>query len=192
MNPQIAGIKIQKEKKVFPRSGLIDPHEPHPPEVAQNLLILYIIGTIIYLLVIFFLKLYQKNDVISWCVLAIPIIIFGFGIANREYLTKELEDNLFVSSFFTIGILVSIPIFQSMSKDFSGEKRKFICILVTALILSLLAMMDLWVRENHISLLKHAKSVFQTISMTLVIYAMYTFYRDSNKCFFSGMAVSQN
>lgn len=63
-----------------------------------------------------------------------------------------------------------------MNKEYTGDKRLFIQIVVFAIILNMASMFDVWVTKNWLSVVMHFKSGLQTAALTLVIYALYMYY----------------
>ena len=83
---------------------------------------------------------------------------------------------VFQSNYFAFGLLIVVPLLTWLSKDYVGNRQKFINILIAALILAMLGLLDVWVTKKWLSTVKHTKSVLQTMSLILIIYALYIYY----------------
>jgi len=137
--------------------------------------ILYIVFIIIWLILIYIFKLFIA-DYLGWIIITIPIVIFLFGYINANKLTSDVENEVFQANYLSIGLLVVLPLLTWMNKDYNGDKKQFTSILVFALIITMCSMFDIWIGIQWLSLIKHLRSCLQTMSLTLLIYALYTYY----------------
>jgi hypothetical protein len=48
--------------------------------------------------------------------------------------------------------------------------------MILAIMLSMISLIDVWVEPKWLSIVKHIKSILQTASLALLIYALYMFY----------------
>ena len=147
-------------------------------ESVKNVRILYVIGIILWVLLIFAMKLYLTT-LLGFIILLIPIVCFIIGFNNAEVVTDEVEDNIFRTNYTGVGFLILIPLLAWMSKGFSGNRRWYMTILMVAIILILLSLLDIWIKEDWIHVVKHATSILQTMSLVLVIYAIHAYYLTS-------------
>jgi hypothetical protein len=138
----------------------------------------YIIGVILWIAIVVWFCLYAKADFIVWCILLLPVIIFIVGAYNSNKITYDVEDSVFQSDYLSLGLLIVIPLLTWITKDFPGDRNRMISILVLAVILSMLSMIDMWVTRKWISVVKHNKSILQTMSLVLIIYALYSYYLE--------------
>lgn len=152
--------------------------EHHPKDVILYIRFVYIMGILIWILVLHFLRLYRMNFFII-LILAIPFICFIVGYANAPYLTGEIEDELFRSNYLSVGLLLVVPLLTWLNKEYAGDKTRYTKILVLAIISSLLSMIDVWVSERYLPVLKHAQSVLQTYSIILLVYGLYSYYTEA-------------
>jgi len=151
--------------------------EYYSPEKAAQVRLVYIVALVIWILIVALVKLYT-TDVIGWIILAIPPVVFLAGYINSEYLTLEIERENFQANYFAIGLLLILPLLTWVNRDYKGDKIRFTKILVLAIIIVMLSLLDVWVRKEYLSINKHIKSTLQTIAITLLIYAFYTYYID--------------
>jgi hypothetical protein len=91
-------------------------------------------------------------------------------------ITKEEEEELYRANYLSIGLIVVLPLLVWMNKEYKGNKKKFVGIIVIAIIFTLLAMIDIWVSRPWISLLFHIQGIFETYALVLLIYALYDFH----------------
>ena len=94
-----------------------------------------------------------------------------------------MEDVLYRFNYISIALIIVLPIITWFNDDMKGagraiSRKKFMTIVVIALILTLLSLMDVWVNQKYLSILRHVKSILQTFSLTLIIYALYTYYLE--------------
>lgn len=138
----------------------------------------YIIAIVLWIILIIMLRLYEKNDWLCWIMIIIPIILFIIGYINAKDITPDVEGSVFQSDYLSLGLIIIVPLLTWINKDYGGDRRRFIAILVSAVILNLISMIDLWLPARWLSVVKHAKSVLQTMSVFLIIYALYQYYLE--------------
>ena len=139
--------------------------------------ITYIFGSLFWTFVVILFKLYAQ-DVICTILMFVPYLIFYQGFTNCKYITVEDENNYFVYNYLSVGLLIFLPLLtwlnsKDKKKDISGT---FMALVIAALILTMLVMVDLWVKPENLSVVKHVKSILNTIAMLLLIYAIYLYY----------------
>ena len=139
----------------------------------------YIAASLVWIFILYYLCLYQ-TDLIGLLILFIPILAFAIAYANAGALTIEVEEDMFKANFLSLGLLILLPLLTWIGKDFEGDKSKFVCVIILALIFTMLSLIDIWVRRRWFSIVKHIKSVFQTLALTLIIYSLYSYY--AQKC----------
>jgi hypothetical protein len=83
------------------------------------------------------------------------------------------------ANLLTLGLLIALPLIN-WARDASPEsKEMFMKIAATAIILSLLTLIDWWVNKKYIYLLKHTKSIFQTYAIVLLMIGLYKFFCEA-------------
>lgn len=137
--------------------------------------IVYIASIVIWILLLWALSLYT-TDFVGYCILAIPIIVYAIGYFNASTLTVEVEESVFSLTALSIAILIVLPILAWVNKDFGGDKQFLVRIMIVAIILEMLSLIDIWVRPKWLSVVRHIKSVLQTAALTLLVFALYTYY----------------
>lgn len=152
-----------------------NPHQPYDPDKAMAIRCLYILGILMWIGIIALFGL-ATRDPITWVILAIPILVYVSGYIGASYVTAAVEVEVFRANYLSIGLLIALPLLTWINKEFTGDRRQFSSILIAALILTMFSMMDLWVKYNWLSVMKHGKSILQTASLTLLVYALYSYY----------------
>lgn len=141
--------------------------------------IVYILAILLWVIIVWCLRLY-KTSFMGWVILALPIILFGIGFLNAPYLTVEVEDSIFSIGYLSIALVVVLPILVWITKDFTGDRDMIMGILLIAIIFTMLSLYDIWVRPKWLTVSRHLKSVFQTLALTLLIFALYAYYLGRN------------
>lgn len=137
----------------------------------------YIVFIVIWIALVVFLQCYLCNDSVLWGIIVLPIIFFLIGWYNANDITAEVEDNVFQSDYLALGLIIVFPLLTWVNRDYKGkDRRRFTAILVAAIILSLFSLIDLWVPKVWLPTIKHCKSCLQTMSIVLIIYALYQYY----------------
>lgn len=139
---------------------------------------IYIISAVLWLCLILVLRLY-RTDLPGYFILAIPIFVFAFGYVNSNGLSADVEEDMFKANYLSIGLLVVLPLLTWFNNDYKGsneKRREFMTLIIVALVLTMLSLVDVWVPKKWVTLVKHVKSVLQTASLALIIFALYTYY----------------
>ena len=138
----------------------------------------YTIAILIWIVLVTVLGLY-KFDVLGWLILLLPIAIFLISIINAGSLTVEVDGEVFQGNYLSIGLLIIVPLLTCVHRSFGGDpisKSYFNGMLILAVILLLLSMIDVWVPPSYLSLVKHSRSIFQTMAIALIMLLLYVFY----------------
>jgi len=135
--------------------------------------ILYVVLTILWIFLVIYLQIWNT---FGGLILLFPPITFLIAIWSCSSLSCEVEDEMSKASYLSIGLIIALPLFTWLSKDYSGDKKKFTTIIVIALILSMVTYVDIWLPTSWISAYKHFRSSLQVMSMTLFIYSLVNYY----------------
>lgn len=142
--------------------------------------LLYIIGIILWIAFVVGLGLLQSDDIFVILIIILPIAIFLFNMYTVRFITTGMEETLYKINYISIGLVIILPLItwfnNDMNKNNGISRKKFMTIVITALILTLLSLIDVWVSLKYLSVLKHVKAILQTLSLSLIIYALYTYY----------------
>lgn len=150
---------------------------PYDRKTIRVLQVIYVLAIIIWIFLIFKLKLHNTNY-LGNLIASLPLIIFIVSLWNLEYLTVETENKLFVINYLSIGLIVFIPLLTWSHENFHISQR-LIDIMILAITLAVLSLMDVWVKPKWISVTKHLRSILQVASLSLIIYALYDLYKGS-------------
>lgn len=152
--------------------------EKRSPKIAyteENLKIIrrtYVIGIILWILIIIILDLYPKN-LFELLILSIPFVIFLIDFTYAEDLIIESGDDNWSSNFLSLGILFIIPFLSWIKQDKNVEDmRKFIHIALVSIILTLFSLIDLWIPRKSAIFIRSLRSIFSTLSIVLILYAI--------------------
>ncbi len=143
-------------------------------EKIKQIQILYILAVVDWIVVIFALKFYDTN-LIGIVILLIPFFVFGINFGSVAYHSVEIEDFVFKGNFLSFGFLI-VVIIINWSKV--GDKSKLFKILLISLVLIMLSLIDIWVKKDKILLAKHFRTIFQTLALVLLVFALYSYYLD--------------
>jgi hypothetical protein len=141
----------------------------------------FFIFILIWLSVILLNKFYLSN---AFIVLLIPFFIFGLGLINSEIISDEkLEDDVFTTSFITLGLVISLPLltlFNNNNREMKNEKKADVKtlnhIIFLAMIFTLLSYYHIWVNKVDRHVCKIIRSCFETMSITLYIFSLTIFF----------------
>jgi ABC-type branched-subunit amino acid transport system permease subunit len=150
-------------------------------EIANRIRMVYIIGAILWLVLIFFLGLWTKQDIMVWLFLFLPLIVYGINYLSLGEFTCNMEDQMFRGNFLSFGFIVAILLIHWDSPLDNPDGLEFFKILITAFILLMLSLLDIWVGEWKMPIVKHIKTSLHTASLSLLalsLYLYYTYQRD--------------
>lgn len=157
--------------------------QPYGTRKTRAIQSLYIICSVLWIVLILLLGLYH-TDWPGLVILSLPLFVFAFGFVNSSDLSVEVEEDMSKANYLSIGLLVVLPLLTFCTNDYKGDgqaKIHFMTIIIVALILTMLSMVDIWVKKKWMTLMKHIKSILQTTSLTLIIFALYTYYVERVK-----------
>lgn len=133
----------------------------------------YIFISLLWLLLISYFNLWDEK--LSF-ILFLPLVAFFFTFLYLEHISVYVEESMLQSNYLSLGLILALPMLSWMLKEYNGNRKHFITVIVLALVLSLLTFVDIWVPENRISVYRHIRSSFQVMSVSLFIYALCAFY----------------
>ena len=136
---------------------------------------IYIASIIGWVLLLYLLRFYRTSWV-GYIILSIPIFVYLLGIINSNQMTVEVEENVFGSSYLSIGMLIIIPFLAWMDKRPNVNNAIVSEALILAIILSLVSLVEIWVPPKWLSIVRHLKSIFQMAALSLLVFGMYMFY----------------
>lgn len=159
-------------------------------KVTEGIGWVFVIFTIIWTFMIAINRFY---DIAAWPILLIPYLVMGIGFLNKEEIADDkIEEGVFSTTFISMGLIFAFPllgyinnkIFGAESKDENSKndpKKKAMVsqlnhIIFLAMIMTLLSYIHIWVDESMRHIFKIVRSCFETIAVTLYIYALTIFF----------------
>ncbi len=145
---------------------------PYSQSIRTYLVSFYIASIIIWIFLCVILKLY--SNIWGKIIFFIPIIVYGINIWNICNTLQPVnpEEADFTSETLTLGILSLIPlIIWTHDKPLKHGKDIIISILVS-MALGVISLLDIWVNKKSVILIKHIRSIIQTMSLCLMVYAL--------------------
>lgn len=143
-------------------------------DCVQKVQLIYIIAAIVWIIIVF-VVCFSDIDIIGLVILSFPLIVFGINFSNAMVLTQEIENEMFTGNFISFGFLIAIIIINWSKIE---NKGKYFTILFISLIFIMLSLVDIWVDQDNLSVAKHIRSIFQTSALSLLIFALYIYYKD--------------
>jgi hypothetical protein len=163
-----------------------DKFKKYSNDKARVSQIIFIVAAFFWAVIIVVLGIYKKQSWVGWLILSIPFLIFFLGFIFSNKISPEIEDEMFKVNYLSIGLIIVLPLLAWMNKDFQGDKSHFMTIVIVAIIINLVSLLDVWTSRRYMAFVKQSKSVLQTVSLVLLIYALYLFFRESG-----GMGLSR-
>ena len=155
------------------------PKVPKTKESYQLIRKTYLIGILLWTILIFTLELYPSN-LIEFFILCVPYVLFLINFTFTEDLVNESEDDVIASNYISLGILLVIPLLSWIKQDEKiGDLQKFIKIALVSIILSLVSLIDFWVPKKSVVFMKSLRSIFSTISIILIVYAIVLYMTET-------------
>jgi hypothetical protein len=147
---------------------------------CKKLKILYLIGIIIWVLIVYFASLYKLPY--SY-LLILPIILFCFTISNGGYINYEVESEIARIIYFPMVIVLSVNVYNWIIKDPNEYTNKLCQCIFISLISLLLSSIDIWTDKKWIFIIKHSSSILETYAIILLSYVIiiYGLKKNSNK-----------
>lgn len=158
-----------------PKRGLLSTKYAYNPDddTVFILQMYYIFISLLWILLISYFNLWQEK--LSF-ILFLPLAAFFITFLYIEHISVYVEESMMQSNYLSLGLILALPMLSWMLKEYNGNRKHFITVVVLALVLSLLTFVDVWVPENRISVYRHIRSSFQVMSVSLFIYALCAFY----------------
>uniref|UniRef100_A0A6C0BFH6 Transmembrane protein n=1 Tax=viral metagenome TaxID=1070528 RepID=A0A6C0BFH6_9ZZZZ len=108
-------------------------------------------------------------------ILLIPIALFCIGFMNAYQIADdEIEDNVFSTTFVTIGLIVSIPLITLFNKD--KENKQLTHNVYLAMILTLFSNLHVWMDKSERHACRIIRSCFETMAISLYAYTLTEFF----------------
>ncbi len=163
-----------RTRKQFDKQNWHGQHNFKQVENIKQIQLLYILAIVVWIVFVFALKFYKTN-LIGIIILLIPFFVFGINYGCIAFNSPEVENFVLKGNFLSFGFLITVIIIN-WSKV--GDKSRLFKILLISLVLIMLSLIDIWVKKDKILLAKHFRTVFQTLALVLLVFALYSYYLD--------------
>ena len=150
--------------------------DKYDSKLQEQIQAVYIIASILWVVLVFVLGLWKDGDVIIWLILLLPLVVFAINSVSLGEFTCKMEAQMFQGNFLSFGFLVAIILINWNSPLGHHDKTEFFKILIVAFIFLMISMVDLWVGERKMAVIKHIKTSLHTASLTLLALALYLYY----------------
>lgn len=136
---------------------------------------IFVCFSIFWLLIIVLNDLYKSE---AYYVLILPFIVFFIAFFNsNDIIDDKVETDVFSVTFVTLGILFSMPLLAFFNKD--TQRKDLNHVIYLAMIFTLVSYFHFWVDENYRHYFKMIRSCFETMAITLYIYALTIYFIHS-------------
>jgi len=139
----------------------------------------YIFAIVLWIAIILFTGILRRIDMIGGLILLMAIVVFFVGYWNADHITVDVEEQLFRSNYLAVGLLIVIPLLTWINRDMTVDKKDFTIVIILSVIFIMLSLLDLWTKRGWNSVVKHVRSIFQTMAIVLLIYAFYLYYAST-------------
>ena len=145
----------------------------------EMLQLLYVVAIIAWIFLTACYRINPPRDIIELSILLLPVVCFLIAFMSIHMISESVEAMMLKANLLTIGLLVALPLINWSKETSIENKTLFIQLAVTAIILSLITLIDWWVPQCYLYMQKHIKSIFQTFAIVLLIFGLYRFFCDS-------------
>lgn len=156
----------------------------------EKLQLLYVVAILLWIFLTACYKINPPRDIFELAILLLPVVCFIIAFVSIHMISESVEAMMLKANLLTIGLLVALPLINWTKETSVENKTLFIQLAVTAIILSLITLIDWWVPKKYIYMQKHIKSILQTFAIVLLIFGLYRFFCES--CFTSDSDSSSN
>jgi hypothetical protein len=150
--------------------------ECYGDEKIMYIRLLYISALLFWFLVVYSTNLY-KTDSIGLFILSLPLVLFLIAFIAAPFLNGDVEEHLTKSNMLSVGLLLTLALLAALEKYTSAKGLAPLMIL--AIVFTLLSLLDIWLPSDWISIQKHLKSILQVLSITLLVFILYMFFRHA-------------
>ncbi len=104
----------------------------------------------------------------------VPIAVYGIILWSVITIDNPInpEEADFTSETLTLGILSLIPlIVWTHDKELTHGIDIIVSVLVS-MSLGVISLIDIWIKQKNVILIRHIRSILQTMSLSLLVYAL--------------------
>lgn len=136
---------------------------------------LYVAAIVLWVVLVWYLELWNTDRPLSLLINAIPPVVFLWALSNLSSSTVDMT-SILQSDYVAFTILVIAFIVNGM-KIIKNER--YLKIIVASIFFLMLSIIEVISSLQDYYLIENIKSIFQTISVTLLIQVVYMAYHDS-------------
>lgn len=152
-----------------------DDHVKYSKKRKKLIQIIYIISVILWILVVYALRVYHFRSPVGYIILAIPIFVYAIGFLSVYKLGQRSHRSMLKNDILPIAILFVGALFNGHPKD-----PVLTNMIVVAALLVVLSFVDIWGSEKDFILSRIIKSIIHTAAITLLVFVMYIKYTISH------------
>ena len=115
----------------------------------------------------------MKMSIASVLLFTFPILMFLLAMWSADKETEKSSEHFFRENRLALGLVIIGPILALFGKGYTGCPRLFAMAVMISIVLNLASLIDIWVPDDYVYLLRHIKSALQTMSITMIVYAIY-------------------
>lgn len=141
--------------------------------------IIYIFSIVLWIILANNFNLLSGDDIIEWLLILLPITLFFIAFLFIDDVNNRVECFNTRGNLLTLGIAVIIPLLGWMATKYSGNRGLFIKLCALAIFFSIFTLLEFWVPEDGLNLVLHIKSILQTLSISIILIAVYKFFLDT-------------
>lgn len=137
----------------------------------------YIVAGAIWVLILWLLELVNLRKPLNPVFMLLPIALFSISFFSQGHITSVVENFVFRANILTLGVIFAMPLINWLSRN-DPYRYRFMQIMSVSIILSIATLLDVWCEEQYLPLVKHMKSAFQTMAISLIIYGCYIYFTN--------------
>jgi hypothetical protein len=154
------------------------PNKVYSPDQVRRVRILYAVAVFGWVCICAWLRMFTTGFV-GFIIVVIPIVLFTMAIVNAPEFCTDMERHMFKTNFLSLGLIVTIPLFKIMTKNYKGDKTQYLYVILLAIVFTMFSLVDMWLSPNHLCLHKHTKSILQVYAVFLLVYAIWLYARSA-------------
>lgn len=155
---------------------------PRPTDTVRKIRQLYLGAALLWTLLLFLLNIPKRADALVLILIAIPYVIFLTNYCGASKVTPAADKHVSQSlaTFLSFGFMIVIILINWNDKEKKQDKSPYFKIIVTALLLLMLSLIEIWVPPKQLPMMKYGRSALQTMAVTLLILSFYLYYTNNS------------
>lgn len=167
-------LRILRERYGYPHP---ENHECYNIDTVKIIQVIYILAVVLWIIFVFWAKLYEGADILTWLFILIPPLIYLIGFVNACNITFSAENDVLGANYLSFGFLITIILLNWNTPLQVENKNQFLKLLVVAFVLIMLSMIDVWVSRRNMSIVRHVRTMLQTAALVILSLSLYFYYR---------------